>query len=600
MTTQVTVSDIPNNVIMSETGVQVVSVSQGLAGKTGGLSLYYEYGTSPTVTQGQIFDDGSNLWVNRYDRNGSSNTTTWTVCVAGTLLEYFSETDPTKYKYIHVTALPSTVGTIEQIPYVLHSTNPGSAFVAGELVGIGVGLVGITLPSQTGNAGDFLKTDGTNLSWGAVSGAVSAVSNSDGTLTISPTTGNVVASLNPSIRGQTLTLDNIYNGTTALGSLEGVSTYVENAGTATVIDMDGDAVVLENKGQVGNLQGSSVNFTNDTGGVVTTYIGYFAVTPGNSGTIANAYGFYAGDHSVSVPGGINIYSAGADSINVFQGSLQMGGVVQPGLLADTAAPDNSLYYSTTQTAISYKDNAGGVHNLQSGGGATNLYGTYSTRPTAGTAGRVYTCSDSPYVSYDDGSQWHSRAYGHLVSEPPAVSSFTWINQHFSSATQNGVICLNVAPHLDNEVSGMYQAAPSTPYKKTMGCLVGMVSNVDTTPSAGMMFYNSSTGGIIVFGVNTSTGNLVETYGVYWSSPTNPVALLFNQQAVLPSGLLWLRIGDDGTTNRTYEMSADGFNWVVCKVESRTNNMTADSVGFYGNCSSDSPAVLLSVVSWSAG
>lgn len=51
------------------------------------------------------------------------------------------------------------------------------------------------VPSQTGNSGKFLTTDGTVVSWSTVTSGVSSVSNSDGTLTISPTTGSVVASL---------------------------------------------------------------------------------------------------------------------------------------------------------------------------------------------------------------------------------------------------------------------------------------------------------------------------------------------------------------------------------------------------------------------
>lgn len=57
----------------------------------------------------------------------------------------------------------------------------------------------VAVPSQTGNSGKFLTTNGTTTSWATVAaGGVTSVSNSDSTLTISPTTGAVVASLNTS------------------------------------------------------------------------------------------------------------------------------------------------------------------------------------------------------------------------------------------------------------------------------------------------------------------------------------------------------------------------------------------------------------------
>lgn len=54
-----------------------------------------------------------------------------------------------------------------------------------------------SFPSSQGGANTFIKNDGAgNLSWASIVSGVSSVSNSDGTLTISPTTGAVVASLN--------------------------------------------------------------------------------------------------------------------------------------------------------------------------------------------------------------------------------------------------------------------------------------------------------------------------------------------------------------------------------------------------------------------
>lgn len=59
------------------------------------------------------------------------------------------------------------------------------------------GTWALTLPTSAGTSGYVLSTNGSGVtSWVAQSGAVSSVANSDSSLTISPTTGSVVASLN--------------------------------------------------------------------------------------------------------------------------------------------------------------------------------------------------------------------------------------------------------------------------------------------------------------------------------------------------------------------------------------------------------------------
>src|ERR1700722_29464 len=101
MTTQVTVSDIPNNVIINETGVQVVAVSApGPMGAVGGFTLTnYSYGTSATtLTNGQLFDDGHTITVIRYDSTGMGQTVSLNQIVPGSAVKIFT-TDGKKYKY---------------------------------------------------------------------------------------------------------------------------------------------------------------------------------------------------------------------------------------------------------------------------------------------------------------------------------------------------------------------------------------------------------------------------------------------------------------------------------------------------------------------
>ncbi len=76
-----------------------------------------------------------------------------------------------------------------------NSTAFDSAGAASAALSTALAAVALAVPSQTGNSGKFLTTNGTATSWAVVSVPVSSVSNSDGTLTVTPTAGAVVASL---------------------------------------------------------------------------------------------------------------------------------------------------------------------------------------------------------------------------------------------------------------------------------------------------------------------------------------------------------------------------------------------------------------------
>ncbi len=65
--------------------------------------------------------------------------------------------------------------------------------------------------------------------------------------------------------------------------------------------------------------------------------------------------------TVGSGGDLTIAPSGGDT-NI-TGNLAVSGAIQPASMADASAPNNSIYYSTTQLALAYKDSSGTVHTL---------------------------------------------------------------------------------------------------------------------------------------------------------------------------------------------------------------------------------------------
>jgi len=63
---------------------------------------------------------------------------------------------------------------------------------------------------------------------------------------------------------------------------------------------------------------------------------------------------------------IYLYDSGTSTV-MFEvdvaGNVKPHGTFQPPSLADSAAPNNSIYYSTDASKLVYKDSGGSVHNL---------------------------------------------------------------------------------------------------------------------------------------------------------------------------------------------------------------------------------------------
>lgn len=179
--------------------------------------------------------------------------------------------------------------------------------------------------------------------------------------------------------------------------------------------------------------------------------------------------------------------------------------------------------------------------------------------------------------------------------PPVLSNFTWLNQSTSTITQDiNTLALISPPSNGSEaVCGMYITAPATPYKITARIDVLLPSA--NYVCAGLFFRNSSAGTISSL-CAAYNGN-PSLQGYKWNSPTAySGSTYFNVPWYFYPK--WYQISDDGT-NRKYSVSQDGQTFIDLYSVSRTDFLTADTVGFFvnNNQSSSGESAGLYLQSW---
>jgi hypothetical protein len=74
--------------------------------------------------------------------------------------------------------------------------------------------------------------------------------------------------------------------------------------------------------------------------------------------------------------------------------------------------------------------------IAGGGGASISEGAFSSRPSAGTSGRVYLATDDLVQSYDNGTSWDDYERGPKLTRP-VLANFTQVNAGSSTLTQSG-------------------------------------------------------------------------------------------------------------------------------------------------------------------
>lgn len=166
--------------------------------------------------------------------------------------------------------------------------------------------------------------------------------------------------------------------------------------------------------------------------------------------------------------------------------------------------------------------------------------------------------------------------------PPSHTSFTWDNQGSAGSMTD----LSQGLYLKNAFSGafgdqyrlIYIAAPTAPW--TLVTKIQPYHLMTSKQNSGIVFYDSVGKKFAGFRRGSSTALASSKWN---STASGGFSADYKASNALPGApFLWVKLVDDGTTNRNIYISQDGNNWVLFHQVGRTDFVTADSVGVFIN------------------
>ncbi len=219
-------------------------------------------------------------------------------------------------------------------------------------------------------------------------------------------------------------------------------------------------------------------------------------------------------------------------------------------------------------------------------------GAYASLPGAGTAGRLYFCSDIDLILYDSGAAWFPYVGAANVTITPAVSAFTAINAGGRTTTstdsKGGIVmsCSDGTSAVDARL--LKKTAPVTAY--TAITRIQPYFPQASFPGAGLCVRKASDGSIITFGLVHTTGvpqlmlrkftaNNNGTSPTYTISGADLITLA-PVASIGISGGLWFKFTDDLSATRTWSVSLNGTDWILLLSEARTVFITPDEIGIW--------------------
>jgi hypothetical protein len=196
-----------------------------------------------------------------------------------------------------------------------------------------------------------------------------------------------------------------------------------------------------------------------------------------------------------------------------------------------------------------------------------------------------------------------------VTPISSIASYTWTNQGSSTSTlANAVLFLSTPSASAGGVRVFTKAIPTVPYVATIEFTWASISGSTSStiePACGMVFRESSTGKLHTCGISflpasaNGAGSAVQSRK--WTSATVFSSDYINRpsQFGYGSAYRWMRISDDNT-NRKFDISADGLNWLNVHSVARLDFLTggANQIGFFMRSDSDTTGTLsMSIASY---
>lgn len=226
---------------------------------------------------------------------------------------------------------------------------------------------GSSLPDQTGNAGKFLTTDGTDASWGTVETLPTQTGNNGKFLKTNGTTASWGSAVENIANGQrSFIVGGDYTNSVNDFISIGYST------SSTVTSFGTYCVQIGGYSKTGNIGGTAIGYSSGASGVRCTAVGYSCGTgSGYYNTGLGALVSISGANSVA----IGAHAQASDS------SVSIGGGANNSTSAE--ATNNSI-------AIGYNAHAKATKSIQLGEGTNSTANTFSVANTNGN----YTMMDA--------------------------------------------------------------------------------------------------------------------------------------------------------------------------------------------------------------
>jgi hypothetical protein len=198
---------------------------------------------------------------------------------------------------------------------------------------------------------------------------------------------------------------------------------------------------------------------------------------------------------------------------------------------------------------------------------------------------MYVSNDVGLIQRDNGSAWEYIWGGPLgyLTKPPS-SSWSWVNQGgASTATELGGERITAPSSTRNFRLRTRTLSPSSNYSAAAYVeAAGVPVSGSNLWLGGIGLRNSSSGSFISFGPYLDNTTFFSALAVYrWTNATTISANSFAKPVYqLAGGVIpnWLRIRDDGS-NRYFDYSTNGVDWINVHSEGRTAFITPDQFCF---------------------